>query len=45
MSQNFSSILQQEFEVCLLEEITYFLALQVQQAKDGIFLSQTKYLK
>ena len=29
----------------LLGEITYFLGLQVQQNKDGIFLSQTKYLK
>lgn len=29
----------------LLGELTYFLGLQVQQAKDGIFLSQKKYLK
>ena len=29
----------------LLGELTYFLGLQVQQNKDGIFLSQTKYLK
>ena len=29
----------------LLGELTYFLGLQVQQHKDGIFLSQTKYLK
>jgi len=29
----------------LLGELTYFLSLQVQQNKDGIFLSQTKYLK
>ena len=29
----------------LLGEITYFLGLQVQQTKDGIFLSRTKYLK
>jgi len=45
MSQNFSSIMQQEFEISLLGELTYFLGLQVQQTKDGIFLSQTKYLK
>jgi len=31
--------------VSLLGELTYFLGLQVQQTKDGIFLSQTKYLK
>jgi len=29
----------------MLGELTYFLGLQVQQNKDGIFLSQTKYLK
>lgn len=29
----------------LLGELTYFLGLQFQQTKDGIFLSQTKYLK
>eukprot|EP00253_Pinus_taeda_P016159 PITA_16159 len=37
--------MQQEFEMSMLDEITYFLGLQVQQNKDGIFLSQTKYLK
>jgi len=29
----------------LLGKLTYFLGLQVQQNKYGIFLSQTKYLK
>ena len=45
MSHNFSLVMQQEFEMSLLGELTYFLGLQVQQNKDGIFLSQTKYLK
>ena len=45
MSQNFASVMQQEIEMSLLGELTYFLCLQVQQNKDGIFLSQTKYLK
>ncbi len=45
MSQNFASSMQQEFEMSLLGELTYFLGLQVQQIKYGIFLSQTKYLK
>jgi len=35
----------QEFEISFLGELTYFLGLQVQQTKDGIFLSQTKHLK
>lgn len=45
MSQNFSLVMQKEFEMSMLGELTYFLGLQVQQNKDGIFLSQTKYLK
>ena len=45
MSQNFVLVMQQEFEMSLLGELTYFLGLQVQQNKYGIFLSQTKYLK
>jgi len=44
-SQNFALVMQQEFEMSLLGELTYFLGLQVQQNKDGIFLSQTKYPK
>eukprot|EP00253_Pinus_taeda_P006804 PITA_06804 len=45
MSQNISLVMQKEFEMSLLVELTYFLGLQIQQNKDGIFLSQTKYLK
>ena len=45
MSQNFALPMKQEFEMSFLGELTYFLGLQVQQNKDGIFLSQTKYLK
>ena len=45
MSQKFASIMQQEFEMSLLGELTLFLGLQVQQATYGIFLSQEKYLK
>eukprot|EP00253_Pinus_taeda_P004887 PITA_04887 len=45
MSRNFASVMQQELEMSLLGELTYFLGLQEQQTKDGIFLSQTKYLK
>ena len=45
MSQNLSLVMQKEFEMSLLGELTYFLGLQVQQNKDDIFLSQTKYLK
>jgi len=45
MSQSFLSILQQEFGMSILGELTYFLGLQVQQENKFIFLSQTKYVK
>ena len=45
MSKKFALVMQQAFEMSLLGKLTYFLSLQVQQKKDGIFLSQTKYLK
>eukprot|EP00253_Pinus_taeda_P013522 PITA_13522 len=45
MSQNFALVMQKEFKMSLLGELTYFLGLQIQQNKGGIFLSQTKYLK
>ena len=45
MSQGFSLVMWKEFELSLLGELTYFLGLRVQQTKDGIFLSQTKYVK
>eukprot|EP00253_Pinus_taeda_P021974 PITA_21974 len=44
MSQSFALVMQKEFEMSLLGELTYFLGLQIQQ-KGGIFLSQPKYLK
>ena len=43
MSQKFSCVMQQEFEMSLLGELTFFLGLQVQQAIDGIFLSQENF--
>ena len=33
MSQNFASVIQQEFEMSSLGELTYFLGIQVQQTK------------
>eukprot|EP00253_Pinus_taeda_P003772 PITA_03772 len=45
MSQIFALVMQKEFEMSLLGELTYFLGLQIQQKEGGIFLAQTKYLK
>eukprot|EP00253_Pinus_taeda_P025139 PITA_25139 len=44
MSQNFALVMQKEFKMSFLGELTYFLGLQIQQNKGDIFLSQTKYL-
>eukprot|EP00253_Pinus_taeda_P008857 PITA_08857 len=45
MSQSFALVMQKEFEMSLIGELTYFLGLQIQQNEGGIFLSQTMYLK
>jgi len=45
MSQSFAFVMQKEFKICFLGELTYFLGLQIQKNEGGIFLSQTKYLK
>eukprot|EP00253_Pinus_taeda_P018110 PITA_18110 len=45
MSQSFALVMQKEFEMSLLGELTYFLGLQIQHNEGSIFLSQTKYLK
>eukprot|EP00253_Pinus_taeda_P029896 PITA_29896 len=45
MSQSFAMVMEKEFEMSLLGELTYFLGLQIQQNEGAIFLSQTKYLK
>ncbi|XP_014489804.1 uncharacterized protein LOC106752606 [Vigna radiata var. radiata] len=35
--------MQEEFEMFMMGELTYFLGLQVKQTKDGIFIHQSKY--
>lgn len=32
-----------EFEIPLMEELTYFLGFQIKQAEEGTFISQPKY--
>jgi len=43
MCQEFSKLMQGEFEMSLVGELTFFLGLQIKQTSDSIFLSQTKY--
>ena len=37
--------MQSEFEMSMMGELNFFLGLQIKQAKNGIFISQSKYCK
>ena len=45
LSQQFAKDMQNEFEMSLLGELNFFLGLQISQLNDGIFISQSKYIK
>ena len=45
LCEEFSKIMQGEFEMSLMGELNYFLGLQIKQTKNGIFIHQTKYIK
>ncbi|GJR49113.1 putative ribonuclease H-like domain-containing protein [Tanacetum coccineum] len=40
----FEDLMQSEFEMSSMGELTFFLGLQVEQRSDGIFISQDKYV-
>ena len=43
--EHFAKEMQSEFEMSMMEELTFFLGLQVKQCKDEIFINQAKYIK
>jgi hypothetical protein len=45
LSQKFTKYMQNEFEMSLLGELFFFLGLQIHQRNQGIFISQTKYIR
>jgi hypothetical protein len=45
LSKKFETKMQEEFEMSLLGELSFFLGLQVNQTENEIFVSQTKYIK
>ena len=45
LAHGFSKLMQAEFEMSMIEELTHFLGLQIHQQDLGIFLSQYKYAK
>jgi uncharacterized membrane protein YciS (DUF1049 family) len=45
LRQTFAKDMQSEFEMSLLIEIYFFIGLQIRQSNQGIFISQTKYIR
>jgi hypothetical protein len=45
LSQKFAKDMQNEFEMSLLGELSFFLGLHIRQRNQGIFISQTKYIR
>ena len=45
LSLDFASEMKNEFEMSMLGELTFFIGLQVHQTNEGIFISQTNYIK
>ena len=43
LAHGFSKLMQGEFEISMIGELTHFLDLQIRQQDSGIFLSQSKY--
>jgi hypothetical protein len=37
--------MENEFQMSMMGELTFFLGMQVKQTKEGIFINQTKYTK
>ena len=45
LCEEFAKIMQGEFEMSMMGELTFFLGLQIKQEDNGIYTSQTKYVK
>jgi hypothetical protein len=43
--EEFGRMIANEFEMSMIGELSYFLGLQIKQLKNGIFVSQGKYIK
>nr|GEV63162.1 putative ribonuclease H-like domain-containing protein [Tanacetum cinerariifolium] len=44
LCRSFEKVMKDKFKMSSMEELTFFLDLQVKQKKDGIFISQDKYV-
>ena len=44
LCKDFEGVMRQKFEMSAMGELNYFLGIQVEQKKDGMFIHQTKYV-
>ena len=44
LCDEFSKLMQKEFEMSIMGELSHFLGLQIKQLKDDIFINQSKYI-
>ena len=44
-ARNFLEEMSKEFEMSMFGEIKFFVGLQIQQSKNGIYITQSKYIK
>ena len=45
LCEHFAKKMQNESQMSMMGELTFFFSLQVKQCKDGIFINQAKYIK
>ncbi|GKB86724.1 retrovirus-related pol polyprotein from transposon TNT 1-94 [Tanacetum coccineum] len=45
LCDDFAKIMHDEFEMSMMDELFFFLGLQIKQLDDGIFINQSKYIK
>jgi len=43
--KEFSKLMQNKFEMSMIRELKFFLGIQINQSKDGVYIHQTKYTK
>ena len=44
LCDEFSKLMQKEFEISMMGELNHFLGLQINQLKDDIFINQSEYI-
>ena len=45
LCKEFEHLMQREFDMSMVGEISYFLGLHIRQMDEGIFINQAKYVK